>query len=110
VSSTDPTAPDAAQATPNSQLEYLVGALAKIVAGAQGAPPSPTAAQVAPAPPAGLVGDVNTGQIVTHTYEGLDGKVSQHGVIVEVVAPGVVRVGWFAGVSGNISTEDLTAF
>jgi len=51
---------------------------------------------------------MQVGDLVVHRYDGPNGPVAQHGMVVVVHAePDRAEVVWFAGASGPIAAEEL---
>ncbi|MGA2835504.1 MAG: hypothetical protein ABSF84_02795 [Acidimicrobiales bacterium] len=104
-------APAPAAAAPTIDYDALAQALVK--AGA--VPTSAAAPAPAPESPPSPVNLFTPGQIVTHTWNDVySGKVeTRKGIVIEIqpdAGSGATSViGWFAGVSGPIGDQNLTA-
>jgi hypothetical protein len=66
----------------------------------------------APAPKAERTTELKTGSLVSVSHESSKGRVTQHGIVVKLLAdadgkPGRAQVAWFGGLSGPIDVEDL---
>jgi len=66
----------------------------------------------APAPRPERTTELKTGSLVSVNHEGPRGRVTQHGIVVKLLAdadgrPGRAQVAWFGGLSGPIDVNDL---
>ncbi len=66
----------------------------------------------APAPRPERTTALKSGSLVSLSHEGPKGRITQHGIVVKVLAdadgaPGRAQVAWFSGLSGPIDVNDL---
>ena len=68
------------------------------------------AAAPAPAPAAPAAPSFTKGQLVAFSYEDpWSGPTTQQGIVFDVLENGQYVIGWFAGLSGGIPEDSLTA-
>jgi hypothetical protein len=102
-----PEAPAPAEASPSvADMKAFLAQLVNEAVSAQGQPAP------APAPGPERTTALKSGSLVSVSHEGPKGRITQHGIVVKLLAdadgaPGRAQVAWFQGLSGPIDVNDL---